>query len=319
MTMSHNKTTPPASPQQLAELVDEALALMEPLPSSPSAELLPADAVSPRFFSHCVDLCRRPDQQSTEPIRTIHHLSCTGGTLIAKCVASMPNVVILNEVDPLSTLPPASARPRFTPTDLTALVRQGAPWIGNDVLASVFMSGLTFLKSYFDSIGMRLVLRDHSHSQFLVDQSSTSRPTLLAMLNEQFTTAALVTVRDPIDSFLALEASRFRTFSPLTFSGYCSRYASFLDAHAGIPLIKYEDFVEEPQQVMSDVCGHLEIQFSESFVDTLDTLQLSGDSGRTGNRIERRSRRPYPNEFAESARQSASYLELIERLSYDSI
>ncbi|MEO1475616.1 MAG: hypothetical protein AAFS13_04475, partial [Pseudomonadota bacterium] len=40
------------------------------------------------------DLVRLSDVaplKSAMPVRTIHHLSCTGGTMITKCVASMAN------------------------------------------------------------------------------------------------------------------------------------------------------------------------------------------------------------------------------------
>ena len=35
-------------------------------------------------------------------IRTIHHLACTGGTLISKCLGSMPDVALISEVNPLN-------------------------------------------------------------------------------------------------------------------------------------------------------------------------------------------------------------------------
>jgi len=38
-------------------------------------------------------------------LRTLHHLSCTGGTLFSKCLASMEQVALLSEVHPFNVGP----------------------------------------------------------------------------------------------------------------------------------------------------------------------------------------------------------------------
>jgi hypothetical protein len=35
-----------------------------------------------------------------EQIASIHHLACTGGTIISKCIASMRGVYFLSEISP---------------------------------------------------------------------------------------------------------------------------------------------------------------------------------------------------------------------------
>ena len=35
-------------------------------------------------------------------LRSIHHLACTEGTLISKCIASMPDVALISEVNPMN-------------------------------------------------------------------------------------------------------------------------------------------------------------------------------------------------------------------------
>ena len=47
----------------------------------------------------------REHRQQTRPqgkplLRTIHHLACTGGTVISKCLAAMPDVALISEVNP---------------------------------------------------------------------------------------------------------------------------------------------------------------------------------------------------------------------------
>ena len=73
----------------------------------------------PSLLEQCGKLAHEDPTAEPEPIRMIHHLACTGGTLITKCLACVPNVHVLSEVDPLTTL--AQAGGKFTPGDLMRL------------------------------------------------------------------------------------------------------------------------------------------------------------------------------------------------------
>ena len=55
-----------------------------------------------------------------EPIRSVHHLACTAGSLISRCIAALPNVVLLSEIDPLSRMQAAAsgAKPLFALTEI---------------------------------------------------------------------------------------------------------------------------------------------------------------------------------------------------------
>ena len=59
------------------------------------------------------DLHRKP------VIRSIHHLACTGGTLFAKCLASMHNVALISEVNPFNRY-----GTRFAPTNPLLLLER---------------------------------------------------------------------------------------------------------------------------------------------------------------------------------------------------
>ena len=131
----------------------------------------------------------------SRPIRSIHHLSCTGGTLIAKCIAAMPNILLLNEVDPLSTLLVQKGKPAFTPTDMVSLLRQGDPNLSTDALVRMFVRDIEYLASEQARVGRDVVLRDHSHSHFLTGDGIGERPTLREILREAFDLRSVVTVR----------------------------------------------------------------------------------------------------------------------------
>jgi hypothetical protein len=54
-----------------------------------------------------LDKCEQVTNSYKKPkpvIRVIHHLACSGGTLISKCISAMPNVYLLSEAHPFSDL-----------------------------------------------------------------------------------------------------------------------------------------------------------------------------------------------------------------------
>lgn len=304
--------------QSLADVLDEALCLLEAHGAAinPSTS---AATIQPSLFEQCIELCRQVGAREAEPIRTIHHLSCTGGTLMTKCLAAMPNVTVLNEVDPLSKIQFNPEKPNFSPTDMLALVRQGDHRVSDDLLIQLFLQNLKILRSELAATGKRLLLRDHSHSHFLMDRSVKKRVSVLSMVAGQFATHSVVTVRNPLDSFLSLSKLGWETFQPFTFDEYCMRYMQFLDAYNGIPIFKYEDFVNEPVMRMEQICTALRLTYSPGFTETFDVFKFSGDSGRSGMAIKPRARRPYDSAFLEEVKTSDSYQLLAKRLGYEAV
>lgn len=308
--------TPPSELKSLSSVLDEALSLLD-AKGPRSEQQAVAEAVQPSLFEQCIELCRQGAQE-LEPIRTIHHLSCTGGTLITKCLAAMPNVMVLNEVDPLSTMTFKPEKPDFTPTDMLALVWQGNHKVSDELLIKLFVQNMVSLRSELSSVGKRLLLRCHSHSQFLTGPEVRKRASVLSMVTEHFLTYSIVTVRDPLDSFLSLKALNFgwKGMQPATFDEYCKRYLLFLDAHDGLPIFKYEAFVDEPEATMEQMCAVLRLRYSATFTETFDVFRFSGDSGRSGVTIKARARRSHEAAFLDEAEASSSYRLLVERLGY---
>ena len=313
--MTVRKTTLHKELQQLSEVIDGALDLLD----SKKANLdLPvqADAVRPSLFDQCIELCRQGTVRDALPIRTIHHLSCTGGTLITKCLAAMPNVLMLNEVDPLSKMTFNADKPAFTPTDIISLLKQGSIHVSDDLLMDAFLQNLKLLQKELGAIGKNIIIRDHSHSHFLTGQQIHNRLDLRSIVEQQFQVVSVLTVRDPIDSFLSLQFLGWLQFKPGTFDEYCRRYNVFLDMYENVKIFKYEDFVRDPPQIMRVICDCLQLTYVESFIDTFDTFKFSGDSGRKGSVIESRPRREMSQDFTKEVEASQSYIELVDRLGY---
>lgn len=311
------KSSVPPAVGQLTAVLDEALTLLRE--SSYAGEPFANDKndTPASLLDQCLDLCAQHEAVvASEPIRTIHHFACTGGTLISKCIATMPNTQMLSEVDPLSTML-QSKKPRFAPTDLITLMQQSTRGVESRLLLDLFLNNLKIIYSESIRLGQRLILRDHAHSHFCLGAGIPDRPNFRQIVTTKFDTLSLVTVRHPLDSFLALESMGWLNLSPRTFDEYCKRYIAFLHAYEGVPIIRYEDFVSTPNDTMNKVCEFLKIPFNDQFTNLFSVISLTGDSGRNGTIIESRSRRPVNQHLSEEVKVSVNYQALREILSYE--
>ncbi len=247
------------------------------------------------------------------PVRTLHHFACTGGTLVAKCVAALPSVQLLSEVDPLSRYAPPGD---FTPTDMVLLLRRSSQGVSDELLAELFAAQLRVLHADAARRGLHLVLRDHAHSQFCHGRLVEPRPTLRELVPAGLPLRSLVTVRHPLDSFVSLARAGWLHFEPRSVDAYCRRYHAFLDRHAGLPVLRYEDFVSAPQPAMQALCRALALDFDPRFAERFGQFRLSGDSGRSGETIAPRPSHPEAVALEAEAARSEAFRQLVQRLGY---
>lgn len=296
---------------RFAEALIDAANLLDDLPSETRGQETES---LPSLLEQCSRLRDEARLVSEQPIRMIHHFGCTGGTLISKCVASMPNVHLLSEVDPLSEL--GYGKTRFRPTDLIGLLKCGTREPAQDLIIEVFRSGLRAV--YEDSVrkGQYLVLRDHAHSHFCASAQPSARPTVREIVAAVFPVRSVVTVRHPMDSWLSLLENKWIHFEPVSVSEYSKRYMDFLERHRDCEVVRYEDFVRDPDGSMRVVANVLDLPFNDSFLDLFHAQQLSGDSGRKSADVSTRPRRPMSIELEQELLESAAFLALCDRLGY---
>ena len=250
-------------------------------------------------------------------LRTVHHFSCTGGTLFAKCIASLPNSLLMNEINMHSSIPTSrEGRAKFTPSDIVSLLRQGNRNIDPELISKLLVQDLKTIRDELHKIGRTLILRDHAHSAFLVGKAARPEQALYPQVHGSFEMYSLVTVRNPVDSYLAMRKRGWHLqMMPNSFEEYCQRYHSFLDVHEGVPIVKYEDFVRAPKTTMRKICQRLSLTYFADFTDVFGSFHFSGDSGRGGRKITRRNR--ISNGSAEPLDGGESYRELANRLAYE--
>jgi hypothetical protein len=301
--------------QNLSVSIDDALELLREYRSSSKNVAPPKEIALVGLVEQCRAMCAKPDIVD-EPIRTVHHFACTGGTVICKCVAAMPNTQVLSEIDPLSTMTTNTATPIFRPTDLIAQARQSARGTNEDTRIQMFLASLDVLSGSETRLGRRLVIRDHAHSQFCTNQDPSLRPTLLEILKKQHRTLSIVTVRDPVESYLSLQQRKWIHFTPQTFDEYCSRYLRFLRRHEGVPVFKYENFIENPSSTIQSICDVLKLPYQEQFENLFGVFKLTGDSGRGSDVIAPRAARPLDERISAEIAAADHYRELADELGY---
>jgi len=305
-----------AAVQPLLEALRESLELLREAgaaPSSPALERLGHGTL----LQQCLAMCSEASGAEPEPIRTLHQFACSGGTLVSKCVAAMPNVQLLSEVDPLFPGPVASGEtPRFTPSDMPALLRASTRGASESLIAKVFQAELRIIHEHAMGSGLRLVLRDHAHTHYCRGQAVPSRPSLRELVREIAPVLSVVIVRHPADSFASLLNNGWVHFSPPDFETYCQRYNRFLDDHAELPVIRYEDLTEDASATMQRLCALLELPFLEEFASLFSVFRISGDSGRSGRNISLRPRRAEARELLSGINGSPAYGLLASRLGY---
>ncbi len=304
-------------PTEVTEAVADSLRLLRQADLGSRRDQKPGSQPLPSLLERCQEYLADARQQQSKPVRLIHHFACTGGTLFTKCLACSPNVQVLSELDPLSTK--ASPTRAFNPSDLIQLVQHGNRTTSTDEKLKLFMASFSVLYDSSVAKGLRILVRDHTHSHFCVGSTVPDRPTLKEIFCRDFQTLSVITVRHPLDSWLSLTSNRWVEFSPGTLDEYAKRYLAFLSSYPNTRRFKYEDFVRNPDPVLAEIYDELSLVHEPDYKNLFMAHRFSGDSGRSGTVIEKRTRRPVSKDLLSAAKASEAFCSLCQQLDYESL
>jgi hypothetical protein len=266
------------------------------------------------LLHRCESVCK--NHQTDKPtLRIIQHLACSGGTLISKCISVMPNVYVLSEAHPFTNRGTSSGNATFAPTDISTLLRYSNFPELEETLGEIFQSSIRIVLERSAKIGATFVIRYHNHSDYHSGIVMSSKKILTETLGEYFNIVYLTTIRDPIDSFSSLKKNNWVHFSPASFEEYCRRYLIFLNEINKDNIIRYEDFVLNPSDVMLNICDLLSIDYNPDFELVYDIAKLTGDSGRQSSDISKRERN-VADSILEEAAVSKSYKTICAQYGY---
>lgn len=299
------------------DLVDTALGA-EGRALSELPEKIDSFPATQSLLARCENACKK-FEKSKPTIRIIHHLACSGGTLIAKCISAMPNVYLLSEVHPTTTQHMGKYNTKFWPTDLVTVGRYaGIPNI-DEFASKNFLSAISLINQHISNYGGTVVLRDHSHSDFCMAHPPSKHSGVVAVLQNTFEVHSVVTVRDPIDCYLSLLNNSWIHFSPANFDEYCRRTLAFLDSYADAEVFRYEDFVSSPKVILKLLCDAISLPYKDDFEEIFDVFTVTGDSGRSGSTIASRERHQIDESLKQEIRESTHYRKIADKFGYVSL
>ncbi|GAA0856800.1 sulfotransferase [Aliiglaciecola litoralis] len=253
--------------------------------------------------SSLMEKCENVESQFTNEkpvLRIIHHLACSGGTLISKCLSAIPNVFLLSELHPYSDLHLRTAKPKFSPSDIASLSKYAQVPEQRQLAQKLFAQSVKLTFEHVDNRAGTLILRDHTHSDYNLGSLTENGSEVVSALKDDFEIRSIVTVRNPIDAYASLVKNNWQHFEPFTFDEYCRRLNRLLCDFSHCPIIKFEDFTHSPISEMHKICKFFEIPFSEEFESLFELFNVTGDSGRSANVIGVRERIAPPSIIEES-------------------
>lgn len=246
-------------------------------------------------------------------LRVIRHMACSGGSLISKCIDAMPNVYLMSEVHPLARKHLGGGGQKFTPSDvITCAYYAGIPNI-EKLAEEIFASSIKVVIKALDSYGSHLVLREHSHTDFCIGSQALNSNSVTRLLSEEYNVLSLITLRNPIDSYISLKKNRWVQFEPENFDEYCKRILQFLDTYQKSKIIYYENFVKSPKKTMKTICKVIQIPYADDFMGYFDVRKITGDSGRSSKNIEKKTRRIIDDETMLEIKNSKHYKKFIDK------
>ncbi len=252
-------------------------------------------------------------------IRIIHHLHRTGGTLISKCVASLPNIALLSEVNPNASF--MVLDPVFQASFWLRLLNDTS---AEQLYEASFAEKIKAIYVLATARGETLVLRNWAYLDFFAlpfTPIASNELTTTNTLNKYFEIKQIVTVRHPMDQWLSwCDYQGSAKADDFTFQEFINACCEFKNQTKNMPCIHYEDFIAKPQPVMQKICQHLELQFDPIFSKRWPYYhQITGDDNDRASgdwSIAPRPRRQSGDGLQAEALSNEKYLNLLQHYDY---
>ncbi|BFM38514.1 hypothetical protein OLK001_04400 [Synechocystis sp. LKSZ1] len=163
-----------------------------------------------------------------------------------------------------------------------------------------------------------LILRDWNHLDFLgyPFQLPTGQLSTNIALQAHFDLLEIATVRHPIDQWLSMK--NWTILSSTNVNDYLKGYWNFLSCCTGkMPIIRYEDFCQTPQQTMQLMCKHLDLVYDQNFINKW--MNYHCITGHVDNKNQHLKAKIYPDrsQTLELFQKNKYYQEIIDQLEYD--
>ncbi len=239
----------------------------------------------------------------------------SGGTVLNQCLGSLPNVVILSEVNPLGG---GGGR---GPVWFQTVKDQAKEWYQIDLESDDFIEGILELEQICEDSGRHLVVRDWTFINFVpYENNGWNPPNRLLTLEELEKRCEVIPfafVRDSIDVWI----SRGKPPAEDFFRHYLCYVEAILEKK--ITLFKYENFCRKPSTIIRNICEYSHLEYSASYKNYASFHKVNGDvqipggsRGAKQRRIKLLSRQQVPEDKINEVNQNADMARANSLLGY---
>ena len=251
-------------------------------------------------------------------IRILHQMGRSGGTLIAKCLGSMNDIILLSEVHPMNHvgIDPLTQAYKwfnlFTDEEYQGIKLREEP---------DFRDIIQIINNKCIECNKFLVLRDWSHADFTGIPFFTDlsyRFTTAEALSNRYSNIQVATTRHPIDQWLSINDQKLLR-GKITLPEFMFGYRRFAEECVSIGYLRYEDIVADSQTGIARLCTMLKIPYDPEFISKWPMYKtITGDVNpkRAGSTIAAVPRREVDIGLLTEFEKNSDYQEAIQLLGY---
>ena len=182
----------------------------------------------------------------------------------------LPNTIIASEINPLAGATPDH---KVTAPHL-ALKLQMALWHGISLNGETLTDVVLDLLRQCGHSGWQPIIRDWTHHDFRRSELNRWRPSrqfrIIHELEESVDLKVFAFIRDAIDVYLS---------SMQNIDEFADDYLSYVQKlhKSGIPIIKYEDMVSNPEETVRAICSLTGVMYSDAYTRFTHNKKCTGD------------------------------------------
>ncbi len=198
-------------------------------------------------------------------IPVIYAYPRSGGTLVNRCLGSIPGNLILSEVNPLASVVPVATQAQ---TWLNLLREEQV----SDLSHKPYGRQITHLATMAKELNQHLIIRDWTAANFIDNPINDNLLTPSFLLEQDLylshyglTCLPVVIARRVADVY----ESMTRTFPHLNLEiqSFGEAYLAYAQAVSYYPVFQYEQICQDPQTQIPLICESLEINYDPDFVN----------------------------------------------------
>ncbi len=232
-------------------------------------------------------------------IVAVLNFSRSGGTVLARILGMLPDVIVGSEINPLlgATTDNQPALPG------RALRQQMETWYGISLVGENLPDAIIDLIQQCQRDHKQLIIRDWTHLDFRKNKLNKWNPTCqFTIIKELRSIAELLPfafVRDSIDVYLS-SGGNLEDFA----SDYLT-YAREL-VKSRMTIVKYEDLVKQPDKTVKRICDITGLKYSEDYKSFYTNYRCTGDIqlGRVSRGVRQQSLSILPRKWVGARRRA---------------